>query len=76
MENKQTTKSYEIMNNENLTRGIYYLATTFGLLIIFSPLCLLMHDGGNGPDIYNFIGLAYLAALVLLPKIIKWWRNK
>lgn len=61
------------MNKEDFIKGMFALATTLLMMIILSPLLLLTHNGGNnGPDIWNFIGLAYLAVLVLASRKIKW----
>lgn len=81
MENKQQTiKSDTIMTKqdfiENAKSVIFLFLFLIGFMIVISPLLLLMHDSGDGPDIYNLIGPAYLAILIFTPKIYKWWRNR
>ena len=57
---------------ENMKAAGYLFVFFIGLMIVVSPLLLLMHDSGDGPDIYNYIGLACLALLIILGRKITW----
>lgn len=66
------------MNINEIRDNIIALAITIGvilyILLFVVTVVLLMHNGDDqgGPDIYNFMGLACLALLILIPKIKKW----